>query len=163
MFEAPSFIDPHGILTERARDHFRGRMRAFWRRRQHEGLSPLQIRDRWHRDVRMWRWVGQTRIADATSGLSANPLPSQKLLDRHLSLSLFDQRHGRVHSELMRRCNGWLWREPFAGAGFHPLITRRLGSSAPNAPARRSVDPQRAMTPGASSWTRGAPSSARSM
>jgi hypothetical protein len=146
IFESSDNIDPHGIFTDEARRYYHDRMGRFWRRRRDEGLSPLEVRDRWHRDVRKWRWVGQTRLADASASLNVNPLPSLRLLDKYLTLSLLDQRYGRVHYELMRRLDPWLTRQPFAGPGWPPYLTGRLPQRPvpPATSAKSALAPQRA-------------------
>jgi hypothetical protein len=142
IFESDGFVDPDGILTSRARDHFRQGVRTFWQRRRDEGLLPSQIRDRLHRDGRMWRWVGQGRLAANLGAVNTNPIASPQVLDKYLSLSYLERRFGRLHYELMRRADPWIPEQPFASKGFSSYLTghveRRMAFSA----AKRTIAPQ---------------------
>jgi hypothetical protein len=77
-------------------------------------LPPLALHDRWHRECRMQRWVGQAMQADGMAALWLHPIACRATLARYLALPLLDREMHRVHFELMRRCDDWLWRQPFA-------------------------------------------------
>lgn len=123
VYESNGYIDPDGILTDRARDHFRQQIRTWWQKRRDEGLLPNQIRDRLHRDGRMWRWVGQGRLAVNLGSINTNPIASPAMLDKYLAMTYPERRDGRIHYELMHRADPWIPEQPFAGKGFAKSLT----------------------------------------
>lgn len=123
IFESDNFIDPDGLLTKRARDYYRQEIRTFCERRRDEGLWPSQIRDRLHRDGRMWRWVGQGRLAVGLGAVNTNPIASPQMLSKYLSLPYLERRFGRLHYELMHLADPWLPEQPFASKGFSAYVT----------------------------------------
>lgn len=145
VFESDGFIDPDSLLTARARDHFRQEFRTFWQRRRDEGILPSQIRDRLHRDGRMWRWVGQGRLAAGLGAVNTNPIPSPHILDKYLSLPYLDRRFGRIHYELMRRADPWILEQPFASKGFSAYLTGYRQRRMVFPSAKRTVAPQHAL------------------
>jgi hypothetical protein len=145
ILESDGYVDPDNILTTRARDHFRQEIRKFWQRRRDEGLLPSQIRDRLHRDGRMWRWVGQGRLAVGLGGVNTNPLASPRMLDTYLSLPYLDRRCGRIHYELMRRAAPWLSEQPFASKGFSVYLTGHRERRMDFPPAKLTIAAQHAL------------------
>jgi hypothetical protein len=113
---ALNYLDLYDVMTPEAVDHVRGGITAWLDQKQTEGVRPLALHDRMHRAARMHRWVGQSSQVDGAGGLSANAIPSPSLLQHYLSLSLGQQRLERVHFELTKRPDDWLWRQPFAQA-----------------------------------------------
>ncbi|HMY15621.1 MAG TPA: hypothetical protein PKA58_04790 [Polyangium sp.] len=123
IFEDTAAIDPNDVMTIQGRAHYRDRSRSYWQTRRDEGVTALQMRDCWHRDARIWRWMGQTRLGAALGVVNTNPIPSARLLDKYLSLPVRDQQLARVHYELMRRCAPGLAEQPYATKGFSMLLT----------------------------------------
>jgi hypothetical protein len=125
---SPGYYDLYDVMTPPARQHVREGLSSWLQERRDEGVSPLQLHDRLHRAARMHRWVGQAAQVDGAGGMSANPIPSPALMRRYLDMSLAEQRRHRVHFELVRRADDWLWRQPFAQAswprGAAPLWAR---------------------------------------
>jgi hypothetical protein len=142
VYESNGYVDPDGILTDHARDHFRQEIRAWWQKRRDEGLLPNQIRDRLHRDGRMWRWVGQGRLAINLGAINTNPIASHAMLDKYLSLPYSDRRDGRIHYELMFRADPWIPEQPFAGTGFSKSLTGHTQRKMKFLPVKRTPAPQ---------------------
>jgi hypothetical protein len=145
VIESNGYVDPENVLTTRAQEHFRQGVRTFWQRRRDEGILPSQIRDRLHRDGRMWRWVGQGRLAIGLGTVNTNPIPSPKMLDKYLSLSYLDRRFGRIHYELMHRADPWIPEHPFASKGFSAYLTGHRERRLKFPPAARTIAPQHAL------------------
>lgn len=122
-YAARAFIDQWGLLTEGAIAHCRTRLLQEAERWQREGTPLADVHDRWHRECRMHRWVGQALQFEATAELSFNPLASPHLLRRYQQLPLHDRKLQRVHLELTRRVDDWLWRQPFANDRWSRLLT----------------------------------------
>lgn len=118
------WLNRWGLLAPPAKSYLSGRMRAWLEQVQDEGTPALAIHDRWHRECRMHRWVGQAMQADGAAILWMHPLPSRRLLARYLALPLADREAHRVHFELIRRCDDWLWRQPFCQQRWSAWLTR---------------------------------------
>jgi hypothetical protein len=142
ILESNGFIDPDGVMTNQAREHFRQGFRQFWQKRRDEGLPPSQIRDRLHRDGRMWRWVGQGRLAVNLGSINTNPIPSPEMLDKYLAITYPERRDGRIHYELMHRADPWLPEQPFAGKGFSRTLTGHAQRKMKFPPVKRTPAPQ---------------------
>jgi hypothetical protein len=145
ILESNGYVDPDGIFTTRARDHFRQGIRTFWQNRRDEGLLPSQIRDRLHRDGRMWRWVGQGRLSTNLGAVNTNPIPSPGMLDKYVSSSFLDRRFGRIHYEIMRRIDPWIAEQPFASKGFSAYLTGHRERRMVFPPAKQTIAPQKTL------------------
>jgi hypothetical protein len=134
-YTSTRYIDQNGLLTAPMIEASRRELAA-WVARARDERTPLRaVHDRYHREVRMHRWVGHAQIVDAAASVASNPIPSRGLLTRYLALPLADQRRERVHFELTRRADDWLWRQPFANATWH----ERLAPDAHAPPVRGDV------------------------
>jgi hypothetical protein len=142
VYESNAYVDPDGVMTDRARDHFQHVIQTWWQRRRDEGILPSQIRDRLHRDGRMWRWVGQGRLATNLGTVNTNPIPSPRMLDKYLGISYPERRDGRIHYELMHRADPWITEQPFANKGFSSSLTGHRRRMMKFPPAKRTVAPQ---------------------
>ena len=129
------FVDKWGLLTDRAAAHVRGHLLDAAERWQAEGTPLSDVHDRWHRECRMHRWLGQALQHDAIGELSFNPLPSPHLLRRYKRLPPHERKLHRVHFELIRRADDWLWRQPFANDRWAPHLP--LGHGRPEPPLKR--------------------------
>lgn len=145
ILEGNGYVDPDNIMTPRAREHFRAGIRMFCERRRNEGILPSQIRDRLHRDGRMWRWVGQGRLAVGLGAVNTNPIPSPQMLDTYVGLPYLDRRYGRIHYELMRRADPWIPDQPYASQGFSAYLTGKKERRMTFPAAARIVSPQHAL------------------
>ena len=141
--ESNGFIDPLDVMTTKAREELRQGFRSFWQRRRDEGLLASHIYDRLHRDGRMWRWVGQGRLAANLGTVNTNPIASPQMLDKYVSLSYPDRRFGRLHYELMRLADPWLPKQPCQPKSFSAYLTGRLPPRMKFPPhAERTIAPQ---------------------
>lgn len=142
VYESNAYVDPDGILTDHARNHFRQEIRAWWQKRRDEGVLANEIRDRLHRDGRMWRWVGQGRLAINLGSINTNPIASPAMLDKYLSITYPECRDGRIHYELMNRVDPWIPEQPFAGKGFAKSLTGHAQRKMHFPPIKRTPAPQ---------------------
>lgn len=145
VLEGNGYVDPENIMTARARDHFRSGIRTFCERRRDDGVLPEQIRDRLHRDGRMWRWVGQGRQAVGLGAVNTNPIASPQMLDTYVALPYLDRRFGRLHYELLRRADPWILDQPYASKGFSRYLTGKTQRRMAFPAAARIVSPQHAL------------------
>ena len=141
-FESNGYIDPDDVLTAKARDELRRGFRIFWQRRRDEGILASHMFDRLHRDGRMWRWVGQGRLAANLGTVNTNPIGTPQMLDKYLSLSYPDRRFGRLHYELMRLADPWLLDQPFYMKSFSAYLTGHLPPKMKFPPVKRTIAPQ---------------------
>lgn len=141
-FDSPCYVDPHNVLTVQARDELRRGFRTFWQRRRDEGLLASHIYDCLHREGRMWRWVGQGRLAANLGTVNTNPIASPQMLDKYLSLTYPDRRFGRLHYELMRRADPWMLEQPFHMKSFSAFLTGHLPRRMKFPRAKRTIAPQ---------------------
>ena len=118
------FLNPFGLLKPHLVAQYRGRYVEWMRQQRAHRISALQVNERLHREVRMHRWVGDTMQADSLICLGANIIPGRALYQHYLSLPPHERKGERVHFELTRRADDWLWRQPFANDQWKPWITR---------------------------------------
>ncbi|MBM4345816.1 MAG: hypothetical protein FJ100_20790 [Deltaproteobacteria bacterium] len=141
------WLNRWGLLARPARNYLRGRMEAWLDGVLADGTPSMAIHDRWHRECRMHRWVGQAMQADGAAILWMHPLPGRRLLSRYLALPLAEREAHRVHFELIRRCDDWLWRQPFCQQRWSAwLTTEHLR------PGRCVDGPTTAIEPAAQTW-----------
>ncbi len=134
-YTSRAYIDQNDLLTEPMIASSRDALSA-WVDHARSERTPLSgLHDRFHREVRMHRWVGHAQVVDGAATVSLNPLTSRRLLTRYLALPLTEQRRHRVHFELTRRVDDWLWRQPFANASWG----KGLAPGAQAAPVRGDV------------------------
>jgi hypothetical protein len=112
------YLDLYDVMTPEALAHVRAGTREWVEARQAEGIRPLALHDRMHRAARMHRWAGHCLQIDGSVTMMASPLCSPALLRHYLGMSLLEQRRHRVHFELVRRADDWLWRQPFAESSW---------------------------------------------
>ena len=117
------WLNRWGLLAPPARQHLARRMGEWLDGVLADGTPGLEIHDRWHRECRMHRWVGQAMQADGVAILWMHPLPGRRTLARYLALPLVDREAHRVHFELIRRADDWLWRQPFCQQRWSPRLT----------------------------------------
>lgn len=123
-YYAGKWLNPNDLLLPETVDHYRQTF-ADWVQRCRDERTPLSdLHDRWHREARMGRWLGQTLQFDAAALPAVNPLPSRRLLRAYLSLPWQDRRDHRVHFELMRRLHPDLWQLPFANDRWKARLLR---------------------------------------
>ncbi len=125
---ATNYLDLYDVMTPVALDHVRGGIATWLDEQQAQGVRPLALHDRLHRAARMHRWVGQSSQIDAAGGFSANPIPSPALMRHYLGLSLVEQQQQRIHFELTKRADDWLWKQPFAQASWPKTVVPLLSS-----------------------------------
>jgi len=135
FYGSRGFIDKWGLLTGSARDYCRRRVLERVQTWQDEGTPLSDVHDRWHRECRMHRWLGQALQHDAIGDLSFNPLPSPHLLRHYRSMAIHDRKLHRTHFELIRRVDDWLWRQPLANDRWSPHLL--LGHGRPEPPVKR--------------------------
>lgn len=129
------WVNRWGLLTKPAFERCRKRQLAEFDRWRDEGTPLTDMQDRWHRECRMQRWLGQALQHDGIGDLSFNPLPGAHLLRRYKQLPVIDRKGHRVHFELTRRVDDWLWRQPFESDTWsrHLLV----GQPRPEPPLKR--------------------------
>jgi hypothetical protein len=128
-------VNEWGLLTDLVTDWCRVRLLervATW---QAEGTPLSAVHDRWHRECRTHRWLGQALRHDAIGDLSFNPLPSPHLLRHHRRLAMHERKLHRTHFELISRVDDWLWRQPLANDRWSPPLLP--GHGRPEPPLRR--------------------------
>ena len=125
------FIDKWGLLAAPARDRCRRLLLERVQTWRDEGTPLLDVHDRWHRECRMHRWLGQAMQHDAIGDLSFNPLPSPHLLRHYRSLPIVERKLHRTHFELTRRVDDWLWRQPLANDRWSRHLLRGHGRPEP--------------------------------
>lgn len=128
----PGYLDIASLMTPTARSYCRRQLEHWIEARQAEQSPRLHLHDRFHREMRMQRWMGQVQLSNALATVMIAPIPSRSLLHLYRQLSLRDRQTERVHFELMRRCDPWLARQPFANDSWSPWLpqTRRFRTPA---------------------------------
>ncbi len=123
FYASPGWLNRWGLLSPRAHRVLADEMLAWLEPLLTAGVPGLALHDRWHRECRMQRWVGQAMQADGVAHLWLHPLALRTGLARYLALPWLDRQTDRVHFELTRRCDDWLWRQPFARQRWAPHLT----------------------------------------
>lgn len=96
-----SFVDQHDLLRPVARAFVHGRLTTWFDAARADGMRQSDVRDRWHRECRMWQWASNILRGDALGGMACAPLASGRLLAMYQrKLSLRDRIHKRIHFEL---------------------------------------------------------------
>lgn len=147
FYTAGPWLNRWGLLAAPARAYLSDRMAHWLAGVLDQGTPAMAIHDRWHRECRMHRWVGQAMQADGAAILWMHPLPGRGLLARYLALPLAEREAHRTHFELIRRCDDWLWRQPFCQQRWSPRLTLEHWR-----PGRCIDGPTTAIEPAAQAW-----------
>ncbi len=131
FYASRTFIDRWDLLTDAAVARCRERLAAWLAGCAASGTRLDALHDRWHYETRMGRWLGQAQQADGVGPPTVQPLALPALHRAYQRLSLGDRRRHRLHFELLRGFDDWLWRQGFAGDRWAPSLCRGLGTVAP--------------------------------
>ena len=150
FYTSQGWLNRWGLLSPRAHRALADEMLRWLEPLLAAGVPGLALHDRWHRECRMQRWVGQAMQADGMAHLWVHPLALRQGLARYLALPWLERQTHRVHFELTRRCDDWLWRQPFAHQRWAPNLT--LAQWRPDGMVRGTTT---ALEPPLRAWQRG--------
>jgi len=127
FYRSEGWLNPFGLLPGDIVATHRLAFEAFVDTCRADGTELADVHDRWHREARMGRWLGQTLQFDACGAPAINVLPSHDLLALYLALPWRDRRDHVVHLELMRRLDNEIWQLPLANDTWKRRINRGYG------------------------------------
>ena len=142
-YAAPGWLDPYGLLRPAVVGRIAATYRAWLDRCAAEGQSVEDLHDRWHRECRMRRWLGQSLQAGAALAPMVNPLAGHGHLAAYLGLPLRDRVRQRWHFDTLRHLDESMLRAGLAGDRWARPLRRSTGGTfgAPLA-GKGSVAPQ---------------------
>ena len=126
---AASWINPYGLLRPAASARISATYARWLERCEAEGQSVEDLHDRWHRECRMRRWLGQSLQAGAAVAPMVNVLAGHQHLASYLGLPLRERVAHRWHFETMRSLDERLLRASFAGDRWAAALRTAAGGS----------------------------------
>lgn len=126
-YQAPDWLDPYGLLRPAVVARIAATYATWLDRVEAEGQGVDDLHDRWHRECRMRRWLGQSLQAGAALAPMVNPLAGHRHLASYLGLPLRDRVRHRWHFETLRCLDDDLLRAGFAGDRWARALRHKAG------------------------------------